>query len=71
MSYLAGTGNLNWEGIREALTEIGYDKAIVIEIFGKVSEKIAKAACIWRPLANISDELAIEGLQFYKKLFAS
>lgn len=66
-----GTGNLDWVGIKEALTEIGYDKAIVIETFGEVSEEIAKAACIWRPLANSSDELAIEGLQFYKKLFAS
>ena len=65
-----GTGNLDWLGIKEALTEIGYDKAIVIETFGEVSEEIAKAASIWRPLANSSDELAIEGLQFYKKLFA-
>jgi D-psicose/D-tagatose/L-ribulose 3-epimerase len=66
-----GTGNLDWIGIKQALTEIGYDKAIVIETFGEVSEEIAKAASIWRPLANSSDELAIEGLQFYKKLFAS
>jgi D-psicose/D-tagatose/L-ribulose 3-epimerase len=64
-----GTGNVDWTGIKEALTEIGYDKAIVIETFGEVSEEIAKAASIWRPLANSSDELAIEGLQFYKKLF--
>ena len=64
-----GTGNVDWIGIKEALTEIGYDKAIVIETFGEVSEEIAKAASIWRPLANSSDELAIEGLQFYKKLF--
>lgn len=66
-----GTGNLDWAGIKAALAEIGYDKAIVIETFGEVSEEIAKAASIWRPLANSSDELAIEGLQFYKKLFAS
>ena len=66
-----GTGNLDWAGIKEALTEIGYDKAIVIETFGEVSEEIAKAASIWRPLANSSDELATEGLQFYKKLFSS
>lgn len=64
-----GTGNVDWKGIKDALTEIGYDKAIVIETFGEVSEEIAKAASIWRPLANSSDELAIEGLQFYKKLF--
>lgn len=66
-----GTGNLDWAGIKSALTEIDYKGAIVIETFGAVSEEIAKATCIWRPLANSSDELAREGLKFYKKLFSS
>ena len=66
-----GTGNVDWIGIKQALDDIGYDKAIVIETFGAVSEEIAKAASIWRPLANSSDELAIDGLVFYKKLFNS
>ena len=65
-----GTGNLDWTGIKQALTEISYDKAIVIETFGEVSEEIARAASIWRPLANSSDELAMEGLAFYKKMFS-
>jgi D-psicose/D-tagatose/L-ribulose 3-epimerase len=65
-----GTGNLDWTGIKQALTEIGYDKAMVIETFGEVSEEIARAASIWRPLANSSDELATEGLAFYKKMFS-
>lgn len=64
-----GTGNLDWAGIKSALNEIEYDGAMVIETFGAVSEEIAKATCIWRPLANSSDELAMEGLAFYKKLF--
>ncbi len=66
-----GTGNVDWVGIRDALNDIAYDRAIVIETFGEVSEEIARAASIWRPLANSSDELAAEGLQFYKKLFTS
>ena len=66
-----GTGNLDWVGIKEALADIHYDGAIVIETFGAVSEEIAKATCIWRPLANSSDELAREGLSFYKDLFTS
>lgn len=66
-----GTGNLDWMGINVALREIGYDKAIVVETFGAVSEEIAKATCIWRPLANSSDELAREGLKFYRKLFST
>ena len=64
-----GTGNVDWPGIRAALTEIGYDGAVVIETFGAPSEEMAKAASIWRPLANSPDELATEGLAFYKTLF--
>ncbi|NIJ51651.1 sugar phosphate isomerase/epimerase family protein [Dyadobacter arcticus] len=65
-----GTGHLEWEGIRNALVEIGYDGAVVIETFGQPSKELAAAACIWRPLANSADELASEGLEFYKRLFS-
>ena len=65
-----GTGHLEWEGIRDALVEIGYDGAVVIETFGQPSKELARAACIWRPLANSADELAEEGLAFYKKMFS-
>jgi D-psicose/D-tagatose/L-ribulose 3-epimerase len=64
-----GTGHLDWKGISEALKEIKYDGAMVIETFGAPSKELAKAACIWRPLANSADELASEGLAFFKKTF--
>ncbi|MET7254534.1 sugar phosphate isomerase/epimerase family protein [Dyadobacter fermentans] len=64
-----GTGHLEWQGIQGALTEIGYDGAVVIETFGQPSKELARAACIWRPLANSADELAEEGLAFYRKMF--
>ncbi|RDC63425.1 sugar phosphate isomerase/epimerase family protein [Adhaeribacter pallidiroseus] len=64
-----GTGHLDWIGIKEALVDIGYEGAIVIETFGAPSKELAKAACIWRPLANSPDELAQEGLQFLEVLF--
>lgn len=64
-----GTGNVDWLGVKAALVEIEYDGAVVIETFGAVSEEIAKATCIWRPLAGSSDELAREGLEFYKSMF--
>ncbi|MPR37005.1 sugar phosphate isomerase/epimerase family protein [Salmonirosea aquatica] len=64
-----GTAHLEWEGIRDALNEIGYEGAMVIETFGQPSKELARAACIWRPLANSADELASEGLAFYKKMF--
>lgn len=64
-----GTGHLDWEGIKEALNDINYEGAMVIETFGAPSKELAAAACIWRPLANSPDELANEGLQFYKQMF--
>jgi D-psicose/D-tagatose/L-ribulose 3-epimerase len=64
-----GTGHLDWPGINAALTEIGYQGAIVLETFGAPSKELARAACIWRPLAGSADELAYEGLQFYRSVF--
>ncbi len=64
-----GTGHLDWKGIKEALAEIEYEGAMIIETFGAPSKELAAAACIWRPLANSADELASEGLQFYKQMF--
>lgn len=64
-----GTGHVDWKGIKEALNDINYEGAMVIETFGSPSKELAAAACIWRPLANSPDELASEGLQFYKQMF--
>jgi D-psicose/D-tagatose/L-ribulose 3-epimerase len=64
-----GTGNLDWLGVKDALEEIAYEGAIVIETFGAPSKELARAASIWRPLANSADELALDGITFYKKLF--
>ena len=64
-----GTGHLDWKGIKEALNDINYEGAMVIETFGAPSKELAAAACIWRPLANSPDELASEGLQFFKQMF--
>lgn len=64
-----GTGHLNWTGIRDSLTTIGYRGSLVIETFGAPSKELARAASIWRPLAASADELASEGFKFLKKTF--
>ncbi|PYE30790.1 D-tagatose 3-epimerase [Rhizobium sp. PP-F2F-G38] len=66
-----GTGHIDWIGIRDALREIGYDGAVVIESFTPGTIEIAKAASIWRPLASSQDELARQGAQFLRSLFGS
>ena len=66
-----GTGHLDWTGIKQALADINYEGAMVIETFGAPSKELAAAACIWRPLAASADGLAIHGLQFYKEMFGN
>lgn len=66
---IPGTGHIDWIGIRDALSEIGYDGAVVIESFTPGAVEIARAASIWRPLAPSQDELARHGAQFLRSLF--
>ena len=63
-----GQDHIAWEAIRDALGEIGYLGALVIESFTPGNESIAKAAAIWRPLAVTQDSLAAEGLAFLRGL---
>ena len=64
-----GTGHLPWQDVAAALHAIGYDGRVVIETFSDRVEAIARAAAIWRPLAQDSDTLAREGLHFLRELF--
>jgi len=63
-----GTGQFDWEGIASALNDVGYDGHVIIETFTPDNELLAKAAAIWRPLADSPDQLAKDGLAFMKKL---
>jgi D-psicose/D-tagatose/L-ribulose 3-epimerase len=64
-----GTGHLPWGEVAQALTEIGYDRQVIIETFSDPIEAIARAAAIWRPLAPDADTLARDGLRFLRGLF--
>ncbi len=61
-----GSGNVDWPGIASALKDINYDGPVVIESFTSKVKSIARAAAIWRPLADSQDALAQEGLSFLK-----
>lgn len=65
---IPGTGHQDWIGIRDALKEVGYNGAVVIESFTPGAVEIAKAASIWRPLAPSQDELASGGVRFLRTL---
>ncbi|MGM0459737.1 MAG: sugar phosphate isomerase/epimerase family protein, partial [Bacteroidota bacterium] len=65
-----GTGQFDWDDIAAALNEINYDRHVIIETFSQDNELLAKAAAIWRPLAESPDILAKDGLNFMKKLLS-
>lgn len=63
-----GTGQVNWTGIAQALKDIHYDQAVVIESFTPEIKEIAGAVCIWREIAPSQDAIAGQGLKFLKTL---
>ena len=65
-----GSGNVQWQGVRQGLKDIGYDGPVVIESFTAKVKSIARAAAIWRALAPTQDDLARDGVRFLKPLLA-
>lgn len=61
-----GSGHVDWNGVFQALNDVGYDGWLTIESFGSAIQEIAAAACIWRDLEKDSETLAAEGLRFLK-----
>jgi len=62
-----GEDHFDWKGIREALEDVKYEGPAVIESFTTDLKEIARAVSLWRPLAESSDALAINGLDFLRK----
>jgi len=67
---IPGSGHIDWPGIKQALTEIGYDGFLVIESFGYTMETIAAATCIWRDLAATPEDIAFQGIKYLRRLLA-
>jgi D-psicose/D-tagatose/L-ribulose 3-epimerase len=65
-----GSGHVPWAEVADACKAIGYTGPAVIESFTAAVKSIARAAAIWRPLAETQDGLASDGLKHLKKLFA-
>ncbi|MCS7242867.1 MAG: sugar phosphate isomerase/epimerase [Candidatus Caldatribacterium sp.] len=62
-----GEGHVEWDEVFQALKEINYQGALVIESFVPGVKEIARAASIWRPLAPDSEYIARKGLEFLRK----
>ena len=61
-----GAGNVRWDETFDALKEIGYNGALVIEAFGLALEKLVPATKIWRRMYQSERQLAADGLNFMK-----
>ncbi|WP_025745839.1 sugar phosphate isomerase/epimerase family protein [Kallotenue papyrolyticum] len=62
-----GSGHVPWTEVGTALRAIGYHGPLVIESFAAEVAAIARAAAIWRPLADSPDALARAGLRFLRE----
>ena len=49
------------------MKDIKYKRDVVIESFTKDVEIIAKAAAIWRQIEPSREEIAVDGLKFFRK----
>lgn len=65
-----GYDQIAWEPIVAALREVNYTGPLVIESFTPEAQIIARAAAIWRPLAETQDALAEDGLAFLRGALA-
>lgn len=63
-----GTGQVRWDECFAALRDADYTGWVTIESFAGDILDLCAAACVWRPLYESSDALAIEGLRFLKRL---
>jgi D-psicose/D-tagatose/L-ribulose 3-epimerase len=63
-----GGDHTDWTGIAKALKKIKYDGDVVIESFLPDIKMVAKAASIWRQIEPSSDDIAVKGLKFLKRV---
>jgi D-psicose/D-tagatose/L-ribulose 3-epimerase len=62
-----GTWQVRWRKVFAALNDIKYDGWVTIESFATGIVGLCAAACIWRPIYESADDLAVDGLRFLKK----
>jgi D-psicose/D-tagatose/L-ribulose 3-epimerase len=62
-----GSGNVDWEGVFGGLARIGFDGDMVLESFVHLHPDIARALCVWRPVApRGAAEVIGKGLPFLR-----
>lgn len=65
---IPGSGHVDFEGMVDALKEIGYEGYLTIESFGFNLPEMSASAAIWRDLASTPEAIAAEGAVYLRKL---
>lgn len=63
---LPGHGHVNWQAIKTALDEVGYDGALVIETFPNPAAETGRTVNTWRSLVHDFDTEAKQALVFLR-----
>jgi D-psicose/D-tagatose/L-ribulose 3-epimerase len=66
-----GSGNVDWTGVFDVLTEMRYDEWLTIESFGPNLGEFSSAVCIWRDIEPVTESIAFDGLRFLRKRWPS
>jgi D-psicose/D-tagatose/L-ribulose 3-epimerase len=66
-----GGGHLPWEGMFEALSDLGYDGWLTLELFILANEEVSPDLSVWRPIEDDPDEAARSGLAFLRERVAA
>jgi len=64
-----GSGHVDWCEVLRTLKEMGYDRWMTIESFNANMPELSAATAIWRDLAPSTDDIAVKGTQFLRKLW--
>lgn len=64
-----GNDHIDWNAIRDALSEVNYRGSLVIESFTPAVKVVAKAASIWRDFEPSRDDIAVKGIAFLRNHF--
>jgi D-psicose/D-tagatose/L-ribulose 3-epimerase len=65
-----GNDHTDWQDIASALKEIHYQGDVVLETVTLDVPRIARSSAIWRRMEPTRNEIAINGLKFFKKCLA-
>ncbi len=66
---IAGSGQVRWDGLAEAVAKGGYDRWVTLESFSQTCEPIRAAVSCWRPFYPSADVFCREGLAFVRRAF--